>query len=219
MKPVSRKWSLPFLLLATAGLVLLLRSTDREGPPPTCTFPGSVEMTSQEVISAWLEEQAQEAGKFFQEHQELFTQIKEAALAPKVTDIYQSFSISSGYSEPETLYLTHYRTPETGGVTLGYGAYPDGDYYRSISDLSPELEKTLTELLALRQPLDLSYTAQEDFFYAGALLQIGYSSTEFPTAIFCDVTFEYDPEHSPGGAYTLGDGWHIRPDYFYMYGL
>ena len=73
--------------------------------------------------------------------------------------------------------------------------------------------------MALRQPLALIYTAQEDPLYAGALLQISYSSTEFPTAIFCDVTFEYDPEHSPAGAYDLGGGWHIHPDYFYMYGL
>lgn len=220
MKIVSRKWAVSGLLALTVGLCPVLRSaTEDPFPSSTCTFPRNVEMTSQEVILTWLEEQTVEAREFFNDHEELFAQIAEVALDPEVTEVYQGFSINSGYSEPETLYLTEYRTIDGEKVSLGYGAYPDGEYYRSISDLSTELESVLAELLALRQPLNLAYTATEDFFYNGALLEVGYSSTEFPTAIFCDVSFQYDPGFSPGGEYDLGNGWHIQADYHHMYGL
>lgn len=73
--------------------------------------------------------------------------------------------------------------------------------------------------MALRQPLYLTYTGPEDPFYYGDLLEIGYSNAEFPTAIYCNVDFRYDPEFSSGGEYDLGDGWHIQTDYHFMYGL
>lgn len=220
MKAVSRKWAVPVLLALTVGLCpVLLSAMEDPFPLSTCTFPRNVEMTSQEVIFTWLEEQAGEAKGFFNDHEELFVRIAETVLDPEITEVYQGFSISSGYLEPGTLYLTEYRTIGGENVSLGYGAYPDGEYYRSISDLSPELEPVLAELLALRQPLSLTYTAPEDFFYNGPLLQVGYSSTEFPTAIFCDVSLRYDPELSSEREYNLGNGWYIWPEYHYMYGL
>lgn len=219
MKAVSRKWTVPVLLALTVGLSLFLRPVDQGQTKPPDPFDWNVEMTSQEVIFTWLEEQTGEAKGFFNDHEELFARIVETALDPEITEVYQGFSINSGYSEPETLYLTDYRTVEGEKVVLGFGAYPDGEYYRSIDHLSPELEPVLSELLALRQPLSLTYTTPEDNFYNGALLEVGYSSTEFPTAIYCDVSFQYDPDFSPGGEYDLGNGWHIQADYHYMYGL
>lgn len=159
MKAVSRKLIVAFLLVLAAGLFLFLRSADwkqAEPPEPYPTFNRDVEMTSQEVIDGWLEEQAGEARDFFQEHEELFSQIAEIA-------------------------------PETAA------------------------DETLTELLT---DYDITYTRT-----GSSLLQLHYAFTEFPTAIFCDVSFQYDPNFSSGGEYDLGHGWHIQADYHHMYGL
>lgn len=159
MKTVSHKLIVAFLLVLAAGLFLFFRSEGRKqaGPPePYPTFNQDVEMTSQEVIDSWLEEQAGEAREFFQEHEELFDQIVEVAL-------------------------------------------------------DPEADEALSELLT---DYDITYTRT-----VSGLLQLNYAFTEFPTAIFCDVSFRYNPDFSSGGEYDLGSGWHIQADYHHMYGL
>lgn len=208
MKPLRKKRGIVILIMAILGLFLcfLFRRLIDPYPP--------VEMTSQEVINAWMEEQAQGAKEFFNEHEELFAQIKEAALSSQITESYTEYCIEY---QNERLSLLDYRLPGiVGHVYQGSDSieYPSDV---TVADLSPILEEKLIELNIFRQTA-LTYHGP-DSPHGRLLLELSYANEEFPTAIFCSVTFEYDPSFSPVGEFDLGNGWHIQTDYHYMYGL
>lgn len=96
MRPVPRKWAVPLLLLLTAGLVFTLHTADSNFGYEKIFSLDGVEMTPQEELDAWLEEQAQAAKEFYGEHEELFHQIAQVALDPEVADAYQGFTVGSG---------------------------------------------------------------------------------------------------------------------------
>lgn len=149
MRPVPRKWAVPLLLVLTAGLVFALQTADSKSEAlwdyeKMFSLDG-VEMTPQEELNGWLEEQAQAAKKFYGEHEELFHQIAQAALKEDETALAEGLEemnalglgVYETYGEQELRFCyaaTEFPTAIFCNVDIGYEGYGRGGYHYDLGD-------------------------------------------------------------------------------------
>lgn len=198
-----------FLLLALALLAGCTKEPAVDTPAPGPEWEDQeVEWSTQEERDAWFDEQTALAEEFLEEHRELLNGIAAAILETEVAGQFSEFSICSVYSDDNTPYLDSFRRTSD-EYRHSQGCDPITPEL-TLAGLSEGLDRLMTELCALC-PLGLTYQNNE----YGRSLEISFASTEFPTAILCDVFLCCDITQKNPDGYI----WEVKQDEHCMYGL
>lgn len=182
-----------------------------ETPAPSLgpdQYDPNAEYATAEEREAWFEEQTALAEEFLEEHQELLNEISAAILETEVAEQYLYFIICPGYCDGDTPHLeSFWRACDE--YRYEQGCHPI-DPELTLAGLSEELDLLANELCALH-PMGITYKNGE---YSHSL-EIGFASSSFPGAFFCDVFLRCDIDQKETGGYT----WEVTQHEFCMDGL